>query len=181
MAATVDIKRWTGPVGTPVKTTITSINTRANAYDTHSTGDTTNPILIPSTGTNYSYWVVARLSASVTPTGSITNIKWYSDGANGLGTGVSCLGNSATGYVQATGTAGVTGAQLTTAAYATLAAAPTDVFAFTSTATKAIAGTLSNPTTGDFGDLFVYQMNVINTAGAGATPTETFTWQYDET
>lgn len=179
MAATVDIKRWTGPVGTPVKDTITSIKTRANAYDTHSTADTTNPILIPGTGTNYSFWVATRLTAAVAPSGTINNIKWYSDGTPSFGTGITCLGNDASGYVQATGTAGVTGDVLNTTNYATLTTTPANVFTFTSTAMKSIAG--STTTTEDFGNFFVYQVNVDNTAGAGATGVETFTWQFDET
>ncbi len=62
MAATVTIRRWTGSSGAPTKTNITSINTRANAEDAHSTAGTSNSILIPTSGTNYSYWVATRLS-----------------------------------------------------------------------------------------------------------------------
>lgn len=179
MAATVQIRRWTASTATPTKTNITSIKTRANAYDGHSTGDTTNPILIPSTGTNYSYWVVSRLYAQSAPTGTINNIKWYSDGTDSLGTGVGCVGNDATAYVQATGTPGETGTVLNTTNYVTLTGAPTDVFAWDSTTMKSISG--STTTTGDFGNFFVYQMTVLNTASPGGTGVETFTWQYDET
>ena len=179
MVATVLIRRLTG--AGPTATDITSINTRANAYDTHSTADTTNPIRIPPSGTNYSYWVVTRLDVTVTPVGTINNVQWYTDGSNGFGTGVTCKVNTATGYVQATGTAGTTGIQLTTGNYATLAGAPTDAFAYNSGATLAVAGSISNPSTGQFGDRVVYQVEVGTTAAPGATPTETFTWQYDET
>ncbi len=107
MAATVTIRRLTG--AGPTSTDVTSINTRANAEDAHSTAGTTNPIQIPAAGTNYSYWVVTQLSADTSPSGTINNVKWYTDGANGFGTGVTAKGNTATGYVQATGTPGTTG------------------------------------------------------------------------
>jgi hypothetical protein len=179
MAATVTIRRHTG--AGPTKTDITSINTRANAEDAHTTAGTTNPIQIPAAGTNYSYWVCTRLSVDVTMAGTINNLKWYTDGTISFGTGVTCKMNTATGYVQATGTAGTTGIQLTTGNYATLAGAPTDAFAFTSGSPKSVTGTMSNPSTGDLGDYVVYQVEVGTTAGPGATPSETFTFKYDET
>jgi len=178
MPATVTIRRHTG--ATPTKTDITSINTRANAEDAHTTAGTTNPIQIPAAGSNYSYWVATRLSADVTPAGTINNIKWYADGANGFGTGVTALGNTATGYVQASGTAGTTGIVLSVANYATLTT-PVDPFTFTSASPKAVAGSLSNPSTGDVGDYFVFQLVIGTTAGPGATAQETFTFKYDET
>lgn len=183
MAATVVINRWTGSSGGPTKTAIQGANTVANASDAHQSTavGSSNPIRVPSAGTNYSYWVATRLSASVTPSGTINNIRWHTDGANNFGTGVTCKGNDATSYVQASGTAGTTGIQLTVGNYATLSGAPSDVFAHTVGSPKAITGSLSNPSTGDFGDFFVYQIEVASTASPGATGQETFTWLYDET
>jgi hypothetical protein len=180
MPATVDITRWTGATGAPTKTTITGINTRANAEDNHSTAGTANPVQIPASGTNYSYWVCTRLTCSATPAGTINNLRWYSDGANNFGTGITCLGNEATAYTQATGTLGQTGIQLTTANYASVTT-PVDCFSLTAAAPKALAGSLANPNTGDFGSWFVYQIGVSTTALPGATGQETFTWKYDET
>lgn len=177
MSATVLIRRLTG--AGPTATDITGINTRANAEDAHTTAGTSNPIQIPAAGTNYSYWVVTRLDCTVAPTGTINNIKWYTDGGNGFGTGVTCKVNTATGYVQATGTAGVTGTQLTTGNYATLAGAPSDAFAYTSGSPLSVSGSTSG--TGQFGDRVVYQIEVGSTAAPGATAAETFTFQYDET
>lgn len=179
MAATVTIRRHTG--AGPTKTDITSINTRANAEDAHSTGGTTNPVQIPEAGTNYSYWVAERLSADTTPSGTINNIRWYTDGTNNFGTGVTCKMNTATGYTQASGTPGVTGLLLNTTNYPTLAGATSDAFGFTSGTPKSVTGSISNPSTGDFGDYVVYQNEVGTTAGPGATTQETFTWRYDET
>ena len=184
MAATVTIRRWHG--AGPTKTDITSINTRANAEDAHSTAGTTNPIQIPAAGSNYSYWVTTRLSADSSPAGTINNIKWYTDGGNGFGTGVTAtVGSvpSASGYTQATGTPGTTGTELLVANYTGFTPSPGgDPFAFTTGSPKSITGTISNPSTGDFGDFVVYQIVVGTTAGPGATTTqETLTWKYDET
>lgn len=179
MAASVQIVRLTG--AGPTATDITSINTRANAEDAHSTGGTTNPVQVPDSGTNYSFWVVTRLNAVSSPSGTINNVKWYTDGSNNFGTGLTCKVNTATGYVQATGTDGETGDQLTTGNYATLAGAPSDAFGYTSGSPLSVSATISNPTTGQFGDRVVYQIEVASTAGPGASSAETFTWKYDET
>lgn len=181
MAATVTIRRWTGSSGAPTKTDITSINTRANAEDTHTTAGTSNPIQVPAAGTNYSYWVSTQLSADTSPSGTINNLRWYTDGSNNFGTGVTCKVNTASAYVQATGTAGETGTQLTTGNHANLAGAPSDAFGYTSGSPLSVTGTISNPTTGDIGHQVVYQIEVGSTASPGATAQETFTWKYDET
>lgn len=177
MAATVQIVRLTG--SGPTATDITSINTRANAEDAHTTAGTSNSILVPAAGTNYSFWVVTRLNVTAITAGTVDNVKWYTDGSNNFGTGVTCKGNTASGYVQATGTTGTSGTQLTTGNYATLAGAPSDVFAYTSGSPLSVTGTTT--TTGQFGDRVVYQIEVGTTAASGATAQETFTWKYDDT
>jgi hypothetical protein len=178
MPATVQIVRLTG--AGPSATDITGINTRANAEDAHTTAGTSNPIQIPTSGTNYSYWVTTRLNCTVTPSSLINNIKWYTDGANGFGTGVTCKVNTASSYVQATGTPGTSGTQLTTGNHAGLAGTPVNAFTYTSGSPLSVTGSLSNPSTGQFGDRVVYQIEVDNTASPGATAQETFTWKYDE-
>jgi hypothetical protein len=177
MAATVLIRRLTG--AGPAATDITSINTRANAEDAHSTAGTTNSILVPAAGSNYSFWVVTRLDVTAITAGTVDNLKWYTDGTNNFGTGVTALAQTATGYVQATGTTGTTGTQLTTGNYATLTGAPVDPFTFTTGSPLAVTGTTS--ATGQFGDRVVYQLVVGTTAASGATAQETFTWRYDDT
>lgn len=179
MGATVQIRRWTGAVGAPTKTDVTSINSRLNAEDAHSTAGTSNSILIPTSGTNYSFWAAFRLNITAIVGGTVNNIKFFTDGANGLGTGVTLKGNSATSYVQATGVAGTSGDQLNTTAYSTLAGAPVDAFTWTSASPLAVAG--SSTATGDVGDFVVLQVNVASTANSGATPQETMTFRYDDT
>lgn len=183
MSATVTIRRWTGSTGSPTKTNITSINTRANAEDAHSTAGTTNSILIPTSGTNYSYWVATRLSVDAITGGTVDNIRWYTDGTNNFGTGVTCKGAPAGVYAQAAGTPGTTGTQLTVANYGNgstdLTEAPVSVFTYTSGSPKTLTGSTS--TAADLGQFFVYQIEVGTTASSGATGSETFTWKYDDT
>lgn len=181
MAADVQIRRKTG--ATPTNDNITSINTRLSTSDNHYTTETTNPIPIPGAGTNYSFWCCTQLFANTAPTGTIDNIKWYTDGTNSLGTGVSLNVATANVYDQATGTTGTTGTELTVANYGNgttdLDGAPSNAFAYNSGSPLSVTGSTTG--TGDFGDLVVFQSAVGSTASAGATTTETITWQYDET
>lgn len=179
MAATVLIRRWTGTTGSETKSDITSINSRANAVDTHSTGETSNPIRKPTSGNNYSFWVSTRLDANSAPAGTIDNIRWFMDGTNNFTAGITMLGNTATTYETATGTAGTTGTLLSTGNHAGLDGAIVDTFGHTSGSPKAITG--SQTTTGDFGLFFVYQITASTSAVPGETGTETITFRYDET
>ncbi len=166
--ATVDIRRATG--AGPTYTNITSINTRCNAEDVHSTADTVNPIQIPTSGTNYSYAVWTQLYVSVAPTTGISNLRWYTDGSNSLGTGVGLNVKSAVTYAQATGTLGVSGDAISGVANA---------FTYTVSSPLTVGGFITN-TTGIVGDFVVFQFTVGTTASSGATATETLTWIYDE-
>jgi hypothetical protein len=178
----IQIRRLVGTTpGTAGAVNITSINTRLNAEDAHTTAGTSNSILRPSSGTNYSYWAVTRLFYNGSGTGTINNIRWFTDGTNSLGTGRTLVVNTATGYVQATGTAGTSGTQLTTGNYATLAGAPSNAFAYTTGSPLAVAGSVTNPSTEYFGDFVVMQAEVADTASAGASTTETLSWRVDST
>jgi hypothetical protein len=96
---------------------------------------------------------------------------------------VTWKGNTATCYVPATGTIGTTGSQLTTANYGvTLAGAPVDIFTWTAAAPKAVAGSITGPSTGPFGDWWVIQAEVASTTTrTGETTGEVITVIYDET
>lgn len=181
MAATVDIRRLLGTApGQTGSAVITGLNTRMKQSDTHATGGTDNPI--PAVTTNYSYWATMQLQVSVAPTNGITNLQWYTDSANNFGTGITCSGNSATTYVQATSAIVLSGPA--GGNHSGLTATPVDVFTFTSGSPKSIGGTIAN-TVGYIGGttngMFVYQLAVTSSAAPGTTGSETFTWQYDET
>jgi hypothetical protein len=181
MAADIEIRRITGATGSQTSTDISAINTRANAQDAHEPADVDNPVQKPTSGSKYSYWVTTVLHAVTSPAGTIDNLRWYSDGANTFGTGITCKGQTATSYIQATGTPGDTGTELTTGNHSGITAATVDVFTFVQGTPKTLTGSISNPTTGEFGDYFVYQMAVATNAAAGASTQETFTFRYDET
>lgn len=180
----VEIHRLTG--AGPTGTDITSINTRLNAADAHTTADTTNPIVVPAAGSNYSYWAATRLFYDGGPdTGTIDNIEWFTDGANGLGTGVGLVAATAAVYDQAVGTPGVSGTELTVANYGNgttdLDAEPVDAFTLTTGSPLTVAGSVTDPQDEYFGSMVVLQVTVASTASPGATPTETMTWRYDST
>lgn len=179
----VQIHRLTG--AGPTGTNITSINTRLNAEDAHSVAGTTNPITIPSVGTNYSYWANTQLYFDSSGTGTIDNIEWFTDGANGLGTGVGLLAQTANTYGEASGTPGDTGDELTIANYGDgiddLDGAPVDAFTLVTGSPLSVAGSVTDPTDEYFGSIVVLQVSVGTTAGPGATPQETMTWRYDST
>jgi hypothetical protein len=178
MAATVLIRRLTG--AGPTATDITSINTRANAEDAHTTAGTTNPIQIPAAGTNYSYWVVTRLDITAGTYTTVNNLKWFTDGGNGLGTGVTARVGTATGYTQASGTPGTTGLELTAGNYGTFTLGNANAFTYTTGSPMSVTGSASSSATGQFGDRVVYQIEVGTTAASGATGAETLSWRYDE-
>lgn len=183
MPATILIERHTGAAtadGGTTKTDITTINTRASVADVHKTTETTDPIPIPTAGNNYSFWVSTRLNCTVTPAGTVNNVKWFSDGVS-FGTGVTVTGAKAStganvGYREAT-----SAIVLNQTNHTGLDAAPVDVTTLTSGSPLSIVGSISNPSTGRFGDLFVYSFDIGTSATAGATAQNTFTWQYDET
>lgn len=173
--ATIDIVRLTG--SGPTETSITSANTRWSASDDPAAG-TNNPVPIPTSGINYSYWVTTRLKSTANPDGhTINNLRWFA-ATNNAPPGLGYSGNQATAYDQATGTLGTTGDQLTTSNYTGLSATPVDVFTLTSASPMSITG--STTSTGQFGNRFVYQAEVDSTATAGLQAGDTFTWRYDE-
>jgi len=178
MAATVEIVRLTG--SGPTATTITSIDTTANAADAHGTDPTSYPIRIPGAGYNYSYWVVTRLNCTVSPSSIINNIKWYTNGVSGLGTGASCKVATAWSYHYGYGTIGVTGIPLALSSYDTLNQTPADIFGYTSAGPLSVSGSLSSPSTGQFGNYVVYQMALDSTATSGYILDTHLTWVYDE-
>ncbi len=91
--ATIVIERLTSTG--PTHTNVTSTNSRIDASDAHSTNSTANPVSIPTSGLNYSYWATFRLKCTVAPTTLINNIKFYMDGSNTFGTDVDLYGYSA--------------------------------------------------------------------------------------
>lgn len=184
MAATLLIKRLTGTGGSEVETDITSANTVASTSDSPTPGSA-NPIPIPPSGNKYSFWVSTRLNCTVTPVGTVDNLKFYSDGVS-FGTGITVKAAKAStganaGYRIAAGTVGDTGTLLNQTNHTGLDAAPVDVTTLVVGSPLTLTGSITNPTTGLFGDLMVVQFDVTSTTVPGATAQNTMSWQYDET
>ena len=169
MAATVDIREWNGPTTGPTQTVKTNGTVRfKNADDANV--DTNNPMVIPSSGSDFSYVKWLRLYIGATgPSVEINNIRFYTDGTNNMGTGVLlwCKANgSYGGPTEPTGTTGYT-----------------DAFTYTSASPLSLSQTNAGPYTGtnvDIGDFLEIFMEVQSTASNGQTPAETLTFAYDE-
>ena len=167
MAATIVVKQSVG--AGPSDTTIT--NLRFNTDDTVNPG-TTNPMVKPAAGTNRSYFKTVYLNADDSPSGTINNVKLYSDGTIGW-TGCTLYVGTTGSYTQASGTPGTTGDDS--------AVATADIAGFTSGSPKSVTGTITNPATGKITDYVVMQVDLSTSAVAGTLAAETLTFQYDET
>jgi hypothetical protein len=164
MAATVVITSHHGATGA-TQTNVDGTSIRYKQAD-NDTVDANNPIPIPGAGTNYSYIKQLRFNCTVAPSNTINNLKFYSDGANGFGTGMDLLCKTTSSYVDPT-------TQTTT-----LVASQASVFTYTSGSPLAVTGSTSG--TGLFGDYVLSQFSVTTTAGQGTTPSEVLTFSYDE-
>lgn len=162
MVATVQIVEKNG--ASPVLTDKTSGTIRFKNAD-NATVDTANPMVKPASGTDYSFEKWLRMNVTGGTYTEITNVKAYSDGANGLGTGVGLHAKAVAAYA--------------TPAEAVATTGYTDFFTYTSGAALALgAGPFSS--TGEKGDHLVMIMTVADTASGGVTASETLTVAWDE-
>jgi len=124
-------------------------------------------MVVPTAGTDISYEKIVRMKAAGTFT-QLSNLRAYTDGANGMGTGVSVLHKTEGSYgtpIEPTATTGFT-----------------DIFAKTSGSPIDMDGINTGPftATGDIGDFLTMIMTVASTASQGVTPSETLTFAWDE-
>lgn len=181
MAATFDVVRRTGASGSITDTVITTTTTRASQSDSPTPGSA-NAVPIPSSpGTNYSDWFTVRSKATTTPAGTIDTLRYFADGV-ALPAGVSLNGRDAAtgadaGYRQAT-----SAIVLNTTNHTGLDGAPVDVIAtYTSAAPLTLVGSITNPSTGLFGDHVVLQYAVTDAATPAEIADTTHTIRYSET
>lgn len=168
MAATIQIHEMTTNATTGVDKTSGTVRFKA-ANDTNV--DTNDPLVIPGAGSIYSYTKKLRAYMEAPPDTEVSNLRWYSDGGNGFGTGVG---------VQAKNIGTTFGAH-----YDTQMSGGTDLFTYTSGAPLDGDGTDAGPFgPGDdnnhIGDIIELQMSVASTAANGALSAETLTLAYDE-
>lgn len=162
MAATVQIVEKNGAGGT--QTDKTSGTIRFKNAD-NSTVDTNDPLVKPTSGTDYSFEKWIRFNVSGGSYTQITNIEAYSDGSSGLGTGVGLFAKTVASYA--------------TPAEATATTGYTDFFTYTSGSALSLgAGPFTS--TGEKADHLVMIMTVDNTASGGVTSSETLTIAWDE-
>lgn len=161
MAATVIINEKNGAGETATDKTSGTIRFK-NADD--ASVNLSDPMVIPTSGSDWSYEKWARLNVSGTFT-QIENLKAYTDGSNGLGTGVNAWYKTASSY--------------STPSQPTSSSGLTDLF----TATSGSPINLGNgpyTSAGDIGSYLVMSLEVQSTASSGVTPSETLTFSYDE-
>lgn len=191
MVASVSIFEWTGTVAARTNTNLTSARYSLADSPTPGIG---NPLVIPTTGVNYSFWKHHCLNLWPTFT-QIDNIRWYTDGAIGWNVGTASgflyvgvrasgdIGCPVSGYVNASGstttgvwllsghsyyhqvTAEISGGLINAATYVVGSPATVDSTAYqTSCFTKAL----------------VTQIAVATTATQGTQTAEEVTFRYDE-
>ncbi|MFA5365191.1 MAG: hypothetical protein WC325_08440 [Candidatus Bathyarchaeia archaeon] len=148
--------------------------------------DTNDKLSIPAAGTIYSYWKSIYLKCDANADAhTINNIKIYSDGSNGLGTGVDIMA----GLQFPTHNSGATtGYEIANNANELVAehggvTSSASIFGYTSAAGLAVSisesGSVINAAN-ETTNYVILQMNVASTASPGATATETLTFSYDE-
>lgn len=162
MAATVQIIEKNGAGGTG--TDKTSGTVRFKNAD-NATVDLNNPMVKPPSGSDFSFEKWLRMNVSGGTYSQITNAKLYSDGTNGMGTGVNVWAKAVTSYA--------------TPAEATATTGYADLFSYTSSSALSLgAGPFTS--TGEKGDHAVLMCEVTSSASGGLTPSETITLAWDE-
>ena len=189
MAATFNVMvDFGGSDGSPGTSTNTDAlgppNLRFKRAD-NATIDTSNPCIVPTSGTSYSRWKSIYLKCTGAPSTQVDNVKIYTDGG-GFGTGIAVKvglqfptknSGSSSGY-EVAGTddeelvAGHGG--ITTSA---------SLFDYTSGSALSVSisesGSIINATN-ETTNYVLLQMETISTASPGNLTDETITWSYDE-
>jgi len=185
----VDFGGSNGSPGTNQDTTsLGPPNIRLKTAD-DATIDLNNPIPIPSSSVNNSFWKSCYVLCSVAPNTQINNLKVYTAGSD-FGTGITTkIGDqfptknhsSSSGYKVATGTVGTSGTDAVTGGYLT---SYTNLFSFTS------GSPMTGPSISETGNkivnvndtsnYFILQTIIGTTASPGVQTSATITVQYDE-
>lgn len=171
MAATIQIREMTTDADTGVDKTSGTVRFRDVASTTSTDVNTDNPLVVPTSGTNYSYVKKLRAYMEAPPNTNITDMRWYTDGSSGFGTGVAV-------------TAKNIGTTFGTH-YKTAMSGGADLFGYTSGSPLNGDGTDAGPfVPADdntyIGDIIELQMSVADTATNGALTPENVTLAYSE-
>lgn len=183
MAATFDVTYDNGGSDNSPGASAAVTNLRFNAEDTNDQ-DTASPIVIPGAGTEYSYWKQIYLKCTQAPDTQVDNVKVYTDGALGWGTGVAVKVGDGNQTKNSGSSAGydVANAQEVMTNH-THVSASTDLFTYTSGSPRSVniseSGSIINALN-ETTDYLVLQAEVQSTATQGTKATETATYQWDE-
>ena len=135
----------------------------------NATVDTSNPLTIPSAGSyqTKSYSKHVRLYCATAPSVSISNPRLYTDGSNGMGTGITINASNAGAAFNANSTVTITAS---------------NVFSFTSASPKSlkVVHTADVTATGYCYDIIKMQCLVASNAVSGYSNSESITFSYDE-
>lgn len=172
MVASVQIREKNG--AGEVATDKTSSTVRFKTAD-DSNVDLNNPMIIPASGQNHSVEKWLRLYIdSPGPDTQITNLRAYLDGTNNFGAGVDLYYATASSYSTPTTPSNSDSIPKHGGV------AMTDAFTLTSGSPLNLGAGPYSGTTKDIGDYLILVLTVRDNASPGVTPTETFTFSYDE-
>jgi hypothetical protein len=137
----------------------------------NATVDANNPLVIPAADSIWSYTKKLRPYMEAPPDTNVSNLRWYTDGSNSFGTGIS---------VNAKNLGTSWGAN-----YKTEMSGGSDLFGYTSGSPLDGDGTDTGPFVpadddSYIGDLIELQMAVASTASSGTLSAEALTLAYDE-
>lgn len=161
MAATIAVQAGHGG-STGTWGDVTSVRFKSADNDT---ADTTNPLVKPTSGTNYSFEKAFRLNVSVAPDNSLSNLRFHrSSGTPSTGvTDYYGEQSQATGYTTPVGT------------LSTIAATPMPTSATVLTNNN---GTFTG--TGQYGPFIYVQWRLSTSISAGTQNALTLRWTFDE-
>jgi hypothetical protein len=162
MPATIQIIEKNGAGGTATDKTSGSV--RLKKAD-NATVDLLNPLVKPASGSDWSFekWLRPNITGGTFT--QISNVRAYTDGANGLGTGINLWAKAVTAYA--------------TPAQGTASAGYTNAFTYVVGAPLVLgAGPFTG--TGEKADHLVLLAEVASTASGGLTASETITIAWDE-
>ena len=164
-------------------------------FSDDNTADTNNPIAIPAAGTNYSFWKHTYFRMTVRPGSEVVNnLKFYSDGTSGFGTGVGLVVSDQlpahtaaadTEYEVDDHTQGLTSDDMDAGSNNhSICTTVSDVFGLTSGSPLSVTiGEASSQmdAVAEVSAFVLLQMTVASTASSGTLTAETLTYRYDET
>ncbi len=162
--------------------------------DNNSSPGDDDRIAIPGAGTNYSFWKHTYFRMSARPGAEVVNnLKFYSDGANGFGTGVDLFASDQlpahtaaadTEYEVDNHSASATSDWMDDGSNNhSICTTATSVFSLTSGSPLAVTIGEASSQMDAVAEVSAYvllQMTVASTASSGALTAETLTYRYDE-